>query len=153
MGRAIMDALSQHPGVRFRTILTRPQQVAPLRSELGASMELISSLDELTSRPDLVLECAGHQAVTTLVPSLLQQGITNIIASVGVLSVEGVPERLEDAALQGKSRLIFVPGAIGGIDVLAAARWGALKSVSYVGRKPPLAWRGTLAEDRVCLSD
>jgi aspartate dehydrogenase len=153
MGRAVMGALLHHPRLRFRAILTRPRHIAALREELGGSVEIIASLDELTWRPDLALECAGHEAVITLVPRLLTKGITTIIASVGALSQEGVPERLERAAVEGRGQLIFVPGAIGGIDVLAAAQANALEAVRYVGRKPPLAWRGTPAEDRVCLSN
>jgi aspartate dehydrogenase len=152
MGRFVLRTLVDDPRLRFRAILTRPQHVAALRQELGAGVQIMASLDELAWRPDLAVECAGHEAVTTLVPALLRDGVTTLIASVGALSHDGVPEQLERAALESGAQLIVIPGAIGGIDVLAAARAHGLQEVRYVGRKPPLAWRGTPAEHRVPLS-
>lgn len=152
MGRFVFRALINHPRLRFRAVLTRPQHIAALRQELGAGVEIIAALDELAWRPDLAVECAGHESVTTLVPALLRGGTTTLIASVGALSHDGVPEQLEHAAVEGGAQLIVIPGAIGGIDVLAAARALALREVRYIGRKQPLAWHGTPAEGRVPLS-
>lgn len=102
--------------------------------------------DLIAARPRLVVECATHQAVQETVPVLLSAGIDVAIVSVGAFAQPGVIERIEAAARQGGARASVISGAIGGLDVLRAARLAGLESVTYVGRKPPAAWKGTPAE-------
>lgn len=100
----------------------------------------------IAERPDLVVECAGHDAVRDHVPALLRAGIDVAIVSIGALADDAVRTRLEAAADAGAARLILSSGALGGVDALAAARLAGLDEVVYTSRKPPLAWRGTPAE-------
>ena len=60
---------------------------------------------------------------------------------------------MDSAARRGGARLLISGGAIGGLDVLSAARLSGLLSVEYIGRKPPAAWRGTAAEKSLDLSN
>jgi aspartate dehydrogenase len=151
MGRAVMRALAGAPDLRVRWILTRPHHAVALRGEMGNAIEVIDSLDALTGAPDIALECAGHEAVTSLVPVLLGRGVRTIIASVGALANAAIPISLERAAKAGRAQLILVPGAIGGIDALSAAREYGLDAVSYIGRKPPRGWLGSPADTQVDL--
>jgi aspartate dehydrogenase len=146
MGRTVLRALAAERQARVRWILTRPQHAAALRSEVDGTIEVIDSLATLATRPDFALECAGHEAVASLVPELLGQGIRTIIASVGALADAALCDRLERAATAGRTQLVMVPGAIGGIDALSAAREYGLDAVTYVGRKHPRGWAGTPAE-------
>lgn len=100
----------------------------------------------IASRPDLVVECATHAAVRETVPLLLENGIDVVIVSIGALVEPATVARLEEAAKAGNAKAITVSGAIGGLDVLRAARLAGLDSVTYVGRKPPAAWKDTPAE-------
>lgn len=95
---------------------------------------------------DLVVETAGHAAIEQHVLPALARGLPCVVASVGALSATGLAEKLEAAAVAGSTQVQLIPGAIGAIDALAAARIGGLDSVRYTGRKPPLAWKGTPAE-------
>lgn len=152
MGRYVWNALRRDERVCVACILEAPSRVPALQREHGSAIRIVGSLDEVAERPDFALECAGHEAVRTSVVELLSRGIDTVIASVGALAEEGLPEKLERAASDGRAQLTLVPGAIGGIDALAAAGLGRLESVRYVGRKPPKAWLGTKAEERADLT-
>ncbi|MDR1969473.1 MAG: aspartate dehydrogenase [Burkholderiaceae bacterium] len=95
---------------------------------------------------DLLIEAAGHAAIEQHVLPALARGLPCVVASVGALSAPGLVERLEAAARAGRTQVQLIAGAIGAIDALAAARAGGLARVSYTGRKPPHAWKGTPAE-------
>jgi aspartate dehydrogenase len=106
----------------------------------------------LNDKPEVVAECASHTAVQEFGPPILEAGCDLIVVSIGSLSDDALFNKLERAAKSGKSRLVLVSGAIGGIDALVAARLSGLESVVYTGRKPPNAWRGTPAEKLVDLA-
>jgi aspartate dehydrogenase len=152
MGRTVFEALREHRHARITCVVETSARHDDVQRDVGASVSVVTSVDALPDRPDLALECAGHEAVATFVPSLLAQGIDTIIASVGALAEPGLPERLEAAASRGNAQLVLVPGAIAGIDALRAAKARPLDSVSYTGRKPPRGWLGTPAEARVDLA-
>lgn len=101
--------------------------------------------------PSLVVECAGHKAVTTSVPEILTAGLSVVISSIGALGDEAIRAALRDAATNG-GRLSLVSGAIGGLDILRSAKLAGLQTVVYRGTKPPAAWIGTPAEESVELN-
>lgn len=103
-------------------------------------------------KPSLVVECASHSAVRDAVPVLLRLGIDTVIMSIGSLADPALMRDLQAAAVTGNSRLTVASGAIGGLDVLRAAKLAGLASVSYTGSKPPGAWKGTSAETLCDLS-
>lgn len=130
-------------GPQLGGALVRPGSSASLPPGLQRWTDVA---DLIAARPQLVVECATHQAVEDTVPALLSAGIDVAIVSVGALARPGLPERIEAAARQGGARATVVSGAIGGLDVLRAARHAGLDQVTYIGRKPPAAWKGTPAE-------
>lgn len=117
----------------------------------GASRRLSSIADVTAWKPDLVVECAGHRAVSSVVPAILREGHDVVISSVGALAAREVRDALSSAALEGQASIVPIAGAVGGIDALAAAARSGLTEVRYTGRKPPLAWRNTPAERQVDL--
>lgn len=122
----------------------RPDVVA-LLAQHAPQAQLLQALPA-DARPDLLVECAGHGAIATHVLPALRRGIPCLVVSVGALSEPGMVEALADAAQQGGTRVQLLPGAIGAIDALAAAREGGLEQVTYTGTKPAAAWKGTPAE-------
>ncbi|MGO4712839.1 aspartate dehydrogenase [Bradyrhizobium sp. 2TAF24] len=102
---------------------------------------------------DLVVECAGQDALRAHGPAVLTAGIDLIVASVGALADDAFHTALRDAAVHGHARIHLPAGAVGGIDALKAAQLAGLDDVLYRGRKPPAAWKGTPAENLLDLDD
>ena len=119
---------------------------------LARECHVVTSLgDLLAARPCLVVEAAGHGAVRACGPQILAARLDFLVTSVGALADESLHRALNEASAEGGA-LICSTGAIGGIDLLRAAKLSGLKDVAYTSRKPPLAWRGTLAEKLVDLA-
>lgn len=134
VSRSVRDTLeAQCPG-RFRVcgVLTRQAPDVDALLETGAQ---------------IVAECAGHEAVHAHGEAVLRAGRILVVISTGALADEGLRLRLEAAAQAGGGRMVLASGAMAAVDALAAARLGGLDEVVYTGRKPPVAWRGTPAED------
>ena len=148
IGRSIFQRLAGATHTRIAHIVVSPARVAALQAELGHAVQVS---DQVPANSRLVLECAGHSALTQHVVPALARGIECAVLSVGALSEAGLPEQLAQAAEQGQTQVHLLSGAIGGIDAIAAARLGGLTEVIYTGRKPPSGWRGTPAEQVVNL--
>ena len=150
IARSVMDLLRTDPLVRVTQVIVHEAGLARARefcATLGNDVRVATSLDlGSASRPHLVVECAGHEAIVQHVLPALRQGVSAVVASIGALHDAGAQAALWDAAETGGARVHLISGAIGGIDALAAARLGGLESVEYIGRKPPIGWRGSPAE-------
>ncbi|MES2384070.1 MAG: aspartate dehydrogenase [Pseudomonadota bacterium] len=149
IGRKLLAGIQSSilPGVQVAALVRAGSAVA---TEAVPGVDIFTDTDALLQwRPDLVIECAGHEVVSAVVPHMLQAGVDVILVSLGALGDARLRESLAAAARAGRAQLITVSGAIGGLDALAAASGAGIRSVSYTGRKPPAAWRGTPAE-HVC---
>lgn len=92
---------------RTRPLLEAPHEAPLLVDGLGAFLD---------SSPDLVVECAGHQAVDAYGVEVLQAGIDLLMVSVGALADAAREQALMAAARTAHKKLILPSGAIGGID-------------------------------------
>jgi len=148
IGASVLELLKDDEDLAVGWIVLRPgdhPQACAAAARLAPAARIVNGIDE-ADRVDLLVECAGHDAIEQHVLPALERGIPCLVASVGALSKPGIAHRLEEAARRGRTQVQLLSGAIGGIDALAAARVGGLESVVYVGRKPPQAWKGTPAE-------
>ncbi len=148
IGSSVLTLLRPHdPTLRVTWVVTLEQaQAAPIVAAHAPYAKVVAALSA-DDRPDLLLECAGHAAITAHVLPALARGIPCIVASVGALTAPGMVQELDLAARRGGTQVQLLSGAIGGIDALSAARVGGLDWVRYTGRKPPLAWKGTPAAE------
>lgn len=125
-------------------VLVRRPRLDAARSRAAGRFPVVATLDELLGlRPDVVAECAGHEAMRDFAAAILGRGVDLICSSVGVLADAAFARTLAGA------RLLIPSGAVAGIDGLLAARTAGLRSVTYTTVKPPPAWMGTPAEEAV----
>jgi aspartate dehydrogenase len=146
IGSALLELVKDEAGLQVAAIVVHDEGADAARTvaqRLAPNASVVAAVPEGI---DLVVEAAGHAAIAQHVLSALRRGVPCIVASVGALSAPGLLEQLEDAARAGGTQAQLIAGAIGAIDALAAARIGGLDTVRYTGRKPPLAWKGTPAE-------
>ncbi len=151
IGQGVLELLKSDPDLCFDTVIVPERGVDRARAAIAPfapQARVATRLSALDARPDLLIECAGHDALQEHVVPALELGIDCLVVSVGALSEPGLAERLEAAARRGHAQMQLLSGAIGAIDALAAARVGGLDAVVYTGRKPPRAWKDTPAEQQ-----
>lgn len=153
MGSYVIGALQRnYPDLAFASLLNEPANAVQLES--FPALDFVYSVQDLIAwSPDIVVECAGHDAVIDHVPALLKAGIDTVIASIGTLADPEIFAALNHAANLGNTKLALVSGAIGGLDALRSAKASGLKQVQYTGRKPPHAWKGSPAETEFNLDE
>lgn len=100
---------------------------------------------------DVVAEAAGQPAVAVWGESALRHAGAFAVTSTGALGDTVLLERLISVAEAAGSQIVVTPGALAGIDALAAASALPLDEVVHAIVKPPAAWRGTPAERLVAL--
>jgi aspartate dehydrogenase len=147
IARYVAAEVDRRTDVRLAAVICREGREDAARAALRRDLKILTSFEELAACEEtIVLDCAGHQGLLAHGETVLRAGSDVITLSVGALSDADLLARLLAAADAGGSQLELVPGAVGGVDALAAARVGGLERVTYVGRKPPLGWKGSPAE-------
>lgn len=157
MGQALAKFLHVHAEantVRIVALATLGQPPIEKLALLSGNAIQVNSPEQLDAiDAHLVIECAGHKALREYAAPALRRGCDLLIASVGALADRTLEDSLKADAARSGARILIPSGALGGLDVLCAARVGGLDEVTYVGRKPARAWIGTAAENRVKLTD
>jgi aspartate dehydrogenase len=154
VGAYVFERLAEEQQINVKQVLCRPGRKEAAWGVLGRDVEIISDLDQMADDITLVLECAGHNALARYGAELLAASVDVFTVSNGALADVVLYDQLQSAARAGGSKLRYLSGAIGAIDALAAAALGGLREVTYIGRKTPLAWKGSPAEktlDLECL--
>jgi aspartate dehydrogenase len=128
IGRPIARALQGGliAGCVLSGVLTRSQRPTGIPSS-------VASIYELIERSDLVVEAAGQAALADFGPAVIESGTDLLALSVGAMADDRLFERL---SRDDGGRLLISTGAVGGLDILAAAMLAApLSLVSLTSRK------------------
>ncbi len=114
-----------------------------LKEKVNKNLVVAASFEEFLGLPfDLFVECASQEAVESFGEKALRAGKDLLIMSVGALMEDSFRKRLASVAKE-ESRNIYLPsGAIGGLDILRAAREGRLREVKLITSKNPSAFAG-----------
>lgn len=126
------------------------------RVDLADKLPETKVTDELESflaqKPDIVVECAGHDAVRKYGVQVLDGGADLILVSVGALADEALFGQIKDKATERRRKVIVPSAAIGGLDRISAASVGPMEEVRITTRKPTKAWYGTYVEQEIDLA-
>lgn len=161
IGRFLIEQVNEGSaaqGARFTTLLDE----RPLEGD-NSSLSRIKTWPEnvtiardfeqfVQSGIDVCVESANVATAKVYTTKLLQSGISVILCSVGCLADRRFYDSVLTACQAGRSHLYVPSGAIAGLDaVQAAASIGALKDVTIVTRKPPIALGVTDASEEEVL--
>lgn len=125
---------------------------AAAAGDIPAGAKLITTPEELAGlNLDLIVEAAGREAVGIWGETALAHTPAFAVASTSAFCDDTLLARLIAAAESRNSQLLIPPGALAGIDGIAAASLLPLDEVIHRIVKPPAAWRGTAAESLIAL--
>jgi len=155
IGRALtkhLDATGRYDLAVWLRHASNPQQKQDTHTTTVAAIDHCQSLyshrEVRGFDPEMVVECAGPEAVRTLVPLMLADGVPVLIASVGAMADPSIHTALTSAA-RGRARILVPSGAIGGLDYLDAVAGEPDLQVDYISIKPVAAWREELRRQGV----
>ncbi len=147
IGQVVAAGLIESCETPLTALLVRPHQVPDVAASVPPDTRVVTAVvDLLAENPDVVIECAGQNAVREYGKAVLSSGADMMIASTGALADEALLKALRSAASASNAQILIPAGAIAGLDGLGALRAAGLTSVIYTSSKPPRAWIGTEAE-------
>lgn len=117
------------------------------RNDIPATAALLFDPGELAAlEPDVVAEAASRESVASWGRAALALGADLIVSSVSAFADPGLLTDLRQVASEHGSTIQIQPGALAGVDALAAGRQLGLDAVEHRIVKPPKAWKGTPAD-------
>ncbi len=154
IARRVAALLAERGRGEIAFVAVAVRDTAAPRPDLPASARLIAEPGELTGLDiDLVVEAAGRPSVEPWGQAALSAGRDFVVSSTSAFCDDALLARLVASAERTGAQIVVPPGAMGGIDALAAAATLDLETVEHTIVKPPAAWRGTAAETLTDLDD
>jgi aspartate dehydrogenase len=145
IGRRVADLLLQR-GAPVAIVAVAVRDLAAVREGLGDVRVICDPSDLAGIEADLLVEAAGRASVGPWCRAGLARGWDVAVSSTSALTDADLLAELTGLAQAHGAQIIIPPGALGGIDALAAASVLGLSSVRHEVVKPALAWAGTPAE-------
>ncbi len=155
VGRAVARAVQEGAAGDARVVAALVRDAAGYQAEAAHHPWTLTDRPELffAQTMELVVEGAGHEAVRRYAVQSLRSGRNFLALSVGAFADEALLRQVKEAAVAAGRRVLIPSGAIGGLDAITSAAVGGLEEVTITTRKPPGAWKGTVAEQQVDLAN
>lgn len=132
--------------IEIVAVAVRDPDVAP--PDLPATTTLVSAPADLAATaPAVVAEAAGRETVGPWGRAALEAGAIFIVSSVSAFADADLLRSLRASAERSGAQIHVHPGALAGVDALAAARAMGIDEVEHRIVKPPAGWRGSPAEE------
>jgi len=149
IGQSIARSWLENPprDHELSAILARPANVSAALALFPNALVTDSFAQFLSHAGKIVIEAAGHSAVVDYGARVVGSGRDFYVLSVGAFAQPDVLEAVRSAGIAGGGRILLPSGACAGFRALLAMRQSGLQQVVYESRKPPRAWRGTMAEE------
>lgn len=144
MARKVHQMLPKN--IVLSAVLVSHRSAERIKAEIGESIEVITSVDDLVKIPDLAVEMSGQNGLKEHAVKILQKNIPLGIISVGAFTDEKFAVLLADTAEANGVKIHILAGAVAGIDGINAASLAGLSEVIYQGRKHPSSWQGSHAD-------
>lgn len=146
IGSTIAEALQSDSSLKAELLCLYDRDSSKaerLKAEVNKNLVVATSFEDFLNLPfDLFVECASQEAVRNYAEKALRAGKDLLIMSVGALMDDAFRKRLS-AVADEQSRHLFLPsGAIGGLDIVRAAKEAQLHEVTLTMRKNPSALAG-----------
>ena len=136
IGKTLAGLLVSIPGVEELLVYDRNPERAKELAANQPGVRTVEAVEPWVSRVDLVVEAASPEAVRSYGPTTLKQGKPFVVLSSAALMDEKLRKELESLALENHTKVYIPSGAIGGVDMLRAAKMLRVHSVSLTSRKP-----------------
>jgi len=155
IGRFLLQSINQNNLIKDGRITVisgrNPEHGQMIAEEYGA--EYVQDVNQLIEKDvDIVIEAATVEVVKKHAAAILRSGKDFLVISVGALADRSFYEQLHMICEQSRVKLLLPSGAIGGLDILKAAKSiGQLETVSITTRKPPKALPGAPLEEETVL--
>ena len=142
-----VSSLLPKDSIEIGWVIVPENSIEITKSELGSGVQVACSVDQITERPDLVIEMSGPSGLKAHGPAVLEKGWDLGVISVGTFTDDEFTERLRSIGRRTGAKVYVLAGAIAGVDGIAAANLMGLDKVVYEGRKHPRSWAGSKAEE------
>ena len=148
VARALRDATHglERARVTLVAVLTKTARSEAQRAALAPALVTGHPAEFLAVDFDVLVECAGQEAVRALAVPCLEAGRRFLCTSIGALTDDALMGRVTEAARLGNTQFQLASGAMPGIDWMSASALEPGSMVTAVQTKPPESWVGARCE-------